>query len=222
MDELLLKGLSKLGINSPPDALERYIDELLLWNPAYKLVAVEDRDELIIKHIFDSLAPLALLKQELERIALTSSQIKIADLGSGNGMPGLLLSLFLPEYAFSLVERSGRRVNFLRNAVAQCVAQNVEIIEDDLQQVKETFTVTLFRAFRPLSEILETVSALTEPGGVICAYKGRKVQIDEELKTIGDSRLTRWSVSVKPVSVPFLSAERNLLVLSDTIHLSEK
>lgn len=181
---------------------------------------MEDRDELIIKHMFDSLAPLALLKQELERIALTRSQIKIADLGSGNGLPGLPLSLFLPEYAFSLVERSGRRANFLRNAVAQCSAQNVEIIEDDLQQVKETFAVTLFRAFRPLSEILETVSALTDPGGTMCAYKGRKEQIEEELKTIGASRLARWSVSLKPVRVPFLSAERTLLVLSDDRHPS--
>ncbi|MCK5155804.1 MAG: class I SAM-dependent methyltransferase, partial [Spirochaetales bacterium] len=139
---LLEKGLEQLEIDfstSRIDALLTFVDEILFWNDTYKLVAVSSRDELIIRHILDSLAPLPLLKNKIKTF---DRSVTIADVGSGNGLPGLPLSLFLPECEFTLIERSGRRAGFLRNAVVQSGADLVrspgtplEIIEMDIQDV---------------------------------------------------------------------------------------
>jgi len=210
---LLAEGLAKLGLKEgegrilPP--LERYVEEIELFNPAYGLVKVRDREELIVKHILDSLAPLKTLCD----LSKSSANFKIADVGSGAGLPGIPLAVCLPHAAFILIERMGRRAGFLRDAVAVLGLSNVTIEEADVEEltltVENCFDLIVFRAFRPLDgAILKGLFALLKPSGFLAAYKGRRQAIDEEM-----TGLQNLSWEVIPLEVPFLAEERHLVLI---------
>ena len=121
-DALLDSSLQSLGIAFDSDQmiqLNAYIAELELWNPTYKLVGAEG-EELITRHIIDSLSSVPVMEELLHSLG---PDAEIADLGSGAGLPGIPLAIALKDYRFTLVERMGRRVGFLRNALAMHFAR---------------------------------------------------------------------------------------------------
>jgi len=204
---LLKRGLQALQIPADPERLEaltRYLGELERWNRTFGFVKAEGRD-LIVRHLFDSLAGLDVL-QDLGR------NLKAVDVGSGAGFPGLPLAVFLPGWSFSLLERSVRRAAFLRNAVILCKLDNVRVLELDLKEVKESFDVVTFRAFAPLSRQLPDLLRILAPGGRVAAYKGKKERIEAELACLGGEGIR---VSLKNLSVPFLDEERHLVLISE-------
>jgi len=210
---LLKEGLDKLGFNESEGRvlplLERYIEEIELFNPAYGLVKVKDRRELIVKHILDSLAPLKIKRDLFE----SRESLKIADVGSGAGLPGIPLAVCLPHAAFTLVERMGRRAGFLRNAVAALGLPNVTIEEADMDELAlaadDLFDLIVFRAFKPLGgAILKGLFALLKPKGLLAAYKGRRQAIEEEM-----SGLQNLAWEVVPLEVPFLKEERHMVLI---------
>ena len=206
---LLEEGLIKLGLLQDHNLslLIKYIEEIELFNKAYGLVKVKDRRELIVKHIFDSLAPLSVLPGK-----------KIADVGSGAGLPGIPLAVCMPGADFTLIERMGRRAGFLRNVIAVLGLSNVRVEEKDMEKfiVSEGFDLIVFRAFRPLdSGILKGLFRLLKPGGTIAAYKGRRQNIEEEMEQVpGESRsFAQLSWELVPLLVPFLEEERHLVMI---------
>jgi len=212
-DILLKEGLAKLGLKESEGRilpqLERYIEEIELFNHAYGLVKVRNREELIVKHILDSLASLKVLFDLSKNIA----NFKIADIGSGAGLPGIPLAVCLPHAAFTLVERMGRRAGFLRDAVAVLGLPNVTVEEAEMEKIApsgdEGFDLIVFRAFRPLdSAILKGLFSLLKPSGFLAAYKGRRQAIDEEM-----AGLQNLSWEMVPLEVPFLAEERHLVLI---------
>lgn len=190
--------------------LQRYIAEVELFNPVYKLVGAEG-EALVIRHIFDSLAAVSPIRE----IAGQYENPCFADLGSGAGLPGIPLAIALGTYSFTLVERMERRVNFLRNAlVATGLSERVQIVSQDLKQVRRRFDVITFRAFRPLVEILDLVEPILNAGGVVCAYKGVPGQVETELGQVASQCRSRWSAQFIPLTVPRLDANRTLCVLT--------
>ena len=210
---LLKEGLAKLGLEDSEGRilplLERYIEEIELFNPAYGLVKVRDREELIIKHILDSLAPLKVIC----KLFPDRASFMVADIGSGAGLPGIPLAVCLPNAAFSLVERMGRRAGFLRDAIAVLGLPNVTVEEAEMeklsQAIEDRFDLIVFRAFKPLdSAILKGLFAILKPSGILAAYKGRRQAIEEEM-----SGLHNLSWEVIPLEVPFLAEERHLVLI---------
>jgi 16S rRNA (guanine527-N7)-methyltransferase len=192
--------------------LNRYCNEIELFNPAYGLVSVKDRAELVIKHILDSLAPLGIIKQLTRHCRFPH----IADLGSGAGLPGIPLALAMPDVSFTLIERMGRRAGFLRNTAAVLSLPNVEILELTAEQAPpEIADIVCFRALHPLEpKILKILFRLLKPGSWLAAYKGRRETILKEISPLFDSprrQNTEWRVI--PCHVPFLDDERNLLLI---------
>jgi len=223
-DTMLEEGLTQLNLDGvdkdrAAKLLHRYITEIELFNPAYGLVKVRDRKELIIKHILDSLAPYNQIKSILQQ--LPNPVNRIADAGSGAGLPGIPLAICIPETTFTLIERMGRRAGFLRNVQAALSLSNVEVQESDIDNplLKGKFDSVVSRAFKPLSsDIYKQQVRLLTPGGIIAAYKGRRDSLDEEmanlLNTAGKAAtpaLASWQAI--PVTVPFLPEERHLLVI---------
>jgi len=209
---LLKEGLAKLGLEDSEGRilplLERYIEEIELFNPAYGLVKVKDRQELVVKHILDSLTPINVIRNLFQGRA----SFKAADIGSGAGLPGIPLAVCLPNAAFTLVERMGRRAGFLRDAVAVLGLQNVTVEEAEMEKVatsgKEGFDLIVFRAFKPLdSALLKGLFAILKPSGFLAAYKGRRQAIEEEMGGLNVS----WEVI--PLEVPFLVEERHLVLI---------
>lgn len=202
---VLVDGLNELNISYTPlqlDLINEYIDEVMLFNPKYGLVNASG-DTFIIKHILDSLAGVSLIREYAPK--------SIADVGSGGGFPGIPLAIFFPETEFHLIERSGKRCNFLRNALLTLGLKNVHIRESAVEQIEERFDLVTFRAFTPMEvPITRCLLSLLDNSGVICAYKGKKEMIEKELMVIKD--LIKSS-QIIPGKVPFLEDERNFLIL---------
>jgi len=205
-DSLLEEGLIKLGLfqDRALSLLIRYIEEIELFNPAYGLVKVSDRKELIVKHILDSLAPLSFIR------GLPNNTI--ADVGSGAGLPGIPLAICMPDAEVTLVERMGRRAGFLRNTIAVLGLSNVKVEEAEMEKLsgREDFSLVVFRAFKPLdSAILKKLKRLLAPNGYIAAYKGRRQSIETEMEQLG--KAISWELV--PLEVPFLEEERHLVLV---------
>lgn len=203
---LLTDGLDELNIGYTDreiNLIEEYIDEVMLFNPKYGLVNAEG-DTFIIKHILDSLAGVNSIKERNPQ--------KIADVGSGGGFPGIPLAIFFPDIEFHLIERSGKRCNFLRNALLTLGLNNVKVRECPVEEVEEKFDLVTFRAFTPMEEpITKCLLSLLNTNGIIFAYKGKKETIKEELNVINSLIESSEIVDIK---VPFLSDERHFLILS--------
>jgi len=161
--------------------LIKYITEIELHNPALSLVGTSDRRELIIRHILDSLAPLGIIMHiavkhnaAVRQLQLTR-QLQIADVGSGAGLPGIPLAIALPDAAFTLIERKGRRAEFLRNTQTALGLSHVTVEEAEMEKAPPgRFDVVTFRAFKPLEpKIVKKLLRLCRAGGVLAAYKGR-------------------------------------------------
>ncbi|OHD12004.1 MAG: 16S rRNA (guanine(527)-N(7))-methyltransferase RsmG [Spirochaetes bacterium GWB1_48_6] len=203
MNETLKSGLETLGCPEIYEKLLEYFHEIKLWNTRYGLVNFSEDRELIVKHFLDCLAPLEPFKKW--------GSLRFADIGSGAGLPGIPLSLALPECRFTLVEKQAKRVRFLENTQLMVGLPNVEILNVNFESLESSYDLVTFRAFTPLdTEVVLKLLKLVAPGGRIAAYKARKQSIDLELKALESLNLP---LEVIPLKVPFLDDERHLVVI---------
>jgi 16S rRNA (guanine527-N7)-methyltransferase len=221
MDPVLTAGLDRLGKADPlagelltgrtERLLNKYIEEIELFNPVYGLVGAADRRELVVKHILDSLAPLGIFRRLLDPQAVPGEIPALADVGSGAGLPGIPLAIALPDCSVTLIERKGRRAAFLRNTQAVLALSNLTVEEGPMEQAPPgRFRALTFRAFRPLDPvILRGLLRLLRPGGVLAAYKGREAAVAAEMAALN----TALPWEALPLEVPFLEEERRLVIL---------
>ncbi len=201
----LVQGLDELGIRweeSQLRQLESYLQELNIWNRKFNLIGRGDGD-LIARHILDSLSGLSFFSEVL------SGNFRMADVGSGAGLPGIPLMIFLQARELLLIERSGKRAGFLRNAVpAAGLASSARVIESDVTAVEEQVDVLCMRAFRSIPDALPLVEHLIAPGGWLIDYHGRKVTVEEELS---HPSVRAWNWEVFPLPSGKEGEERHLV-----------
>lgn len=213
MVERLDAGLEALGLAQEAPgrrtALLHYLSELRLWNRKLGLVEAEG-DELVVRHLLDCLTPLGIIKSYAPKT--------VADLGSGAGLPGIPLAIYMDGSEFALVERSGRRVGFLKNVVALLHLKHVNVCEIEftrhspIQAADTGYNLISFRAFRPFSEeLIVEIRRLLAPGGIVAAYKGRDENVAQDALLLRSAGAT---TEIVPLEVPFLKHERNILVAS--------
>jgi len=229
VSEILEAGISSLCQNDPVieniiaprreeilALLAAYLDEIMTHNPVLSLVGTNDPKELVVRHILDSLSPLGPL------ISRKCKLDRIADVGSGAGLPGIPLAITLPKSEFSLIERKGRRSGFLRNTLAVLAEKtgngfsNVVVEEQEMEKVPpRRFTLVTFRAFKPLEpRILKKLFRLCEEGGILAAYKGRRSKVEAEIAELErqmPNQTIQWELI--PCPVPMLDEERHLLLI---------
>ncbi|MBO4628828.1 MAG: 16S rRNA (guanine(527)-N(7))-methyltransferase RsmG [Treponema sp.] len=200
--------------------MEQYIKEIILFNSAYNLTNTSDHDELVVRHILDSLSGYEIIKNQLDQRA-GDSPVVVGDIGSGGGLPGIpLAAAFLcaggegaPALQFKLVERMAKRCSFLENCCALLGLKNVEVQNLEAERVSaESFDLITFRAFRPLDEkMTKTLLRMVKTGGVLCAYKAKSDNIKEEMNGI-KNLVSEYEVL--PLKVPGLEdSERNMVVI---------
>lgn len=224
---LLGDGLAALDLPADGQLLSRlsaFVEAIETWNPTHGLVGASG-DELIVKHILDSLAPLATLDSLAAEIAVPGAvsarraravesagpRASLADLGTGAGLPGIPLALARPGWDISLVDRMTRRIRFLEEMKKTLPLPNAEIVETQVERAKGSFDLVVFRAFRPFErKLFKKVFAVCAPRGRVVAYKGRREKAQAELAEIQGLFA---EVSVLPVKVPFLDDERCLVVM---------
>ena len=219
--ELLARGLAALDIDlskQDQEKLETYLREIERWNPSYGLVNASG-DDLVVKHVLDSLAPWKILGELCEASDKSdpSGKAAIADIGSGAGFPGIPLSIAFPNRKFFLIERMGKRVTFLRSVKALLQLENLTIEESEAEKATSPLRVVVFRAFRPFTEtkLFSGIWSKLSPGGAILAYKGKMVNAKVELAELSSGRLSESALgdaaaaaAVLPLWVPFLEEER--------------
>jgi 16S rRNA (guanine527-N7)-methyltransferase len=201
--------------------LSAYAAEIELFNPLYKLVKADTREELVVKHLLDSLAPLGHICRALERIGPTGALL--ADVGSGPGLPGLPLAIALHGASVTLIERMGRRTAFLRDTLAVLGLHNGTVLEAEAEKAPPgIFDMVLCRAFHPLDKkVFKTLTRLVRPGGCIAAYKGRREKAEAEFAALAEAGFLRFggggggsfAGAILPLTVPFLDEERHLALL---------
>jgi 16S rRNA (guanine527-N7)-methyltransferase len=199
------------------DRLERYIAEIELFNGVYKLVGTRDREELIVKHILDSLSGTGVISRYADSCRGTLSRdagVRIADAGSGAGLPGIPLAIALPGHHFTLIERMGRRAGFLSNTLAVLGLSNIDVEEKEVEKTAPNrYNIVTFRAYTPLGkDSLKSLFRLLLPNGVLIAYKGKKNTVEQELSPLS-AQLTAAGWELLPISVPFLDEERHIAVI---------
>ncbi|MCX7027817.1 MAG: 16S rRNA (guanine(527)-N(7))-methyltransferase RsmG [Spirochaetes bacterium] len=222
LSSLLKRGLNSLSAEGGAPVLEKllkYVSEIETWNPAYSLVAASGED-LVVKHILDSLAPwrlLAALAGEFDAGSSTGPAV-VSDLGTGAGLPGIPLSILMPGRKFRLVERMGKRISFLESQKLILSLDNVEIVESEVERAPGPFDIVVFRAFRPFAELklFKLIWKNLSPGGAILAYKGKLLNAKRELDALdADPLLSEPAASaeVRGFCVPFLEEERCAVVM---------
>ncbi len=217
MSTILRQGLEALNlpkekIPSIQEKLEGYIRELMLFNSAYDLVGADNKEQIVVNHILDSLSAWKYIHELAQEREAGGKQVQIADIGSGGGLPGIPLALALPHIHFTLVERMSKRCAFLENSVAILNLKNVTVTNSQVEQIPtNTFHVATFRAFRPLDKkMIKTLLRVIKPAGFLAAYKGKTEAINTEMEAIAD---IVPNYATYPLTVPFLEERQRHLVV---------
>ncbi|MCM2355358.1 MAG: 16S rRNA (guanine(527)-N(7))-methyltransferase RsmG [Arenimonas sp.] len=195
-------GLAALGLPAQPLAA-RLLDYLALldrWNRTYNLTAIRDQGEMLSKHLLDSLSMWPHVRDG-----------KLADLGTGPGLPGIPLALARPGLQVTLVESNGKKTRFLREVVRQLGLANVRVLESRAEAVDEpgAYDQITARAMDTLAGILAVGGHLLAPGGRLLAMKGQRP--DAEIAALPPG----WRVeTVQPLAVPGLEGDRHLVTVT--------
>ena len=215
-----IHGLSDAARDTLVSRMEQYIKEIILFNSAYNLTNTSDHDELVVRHILDSLAGYEIIKKYADKFAANGIPVVMGDIGSGGGLPGVPLAAAFDcdgvSVQFKLVERMEKRCSFLENCCAMLGLKNVEVQNLEAERVEpQSFDLITFRAFRPLDQkMTKTLLRMVKKDGVLCAYKAKRDNIQEEMN--GIKNLVP-EYEVVPLKVPGLeNSERNLVLIKST------
>ncbi|MDO9596427.1 MAG: 16S rRNA (guanine(527)-N(7))-methyltransferase RsmG [Azoarcus sp.] len=203
----LADGIAALGMVLPQETVDRLLafGELLLkWNRVYNLTAIRNPQEVITHHLLDSLAVLPWV----------GTLGKLADIGSGGGLPGIPLAIVHSGLVVSSVETVNKKASFQQQAKIELGLGNFSVINARVEQVQPdrlpggAADGVISRAFSSLADFARLSGHLVAEGGALYAMKG--VHPADELGALPDG----WVLSeVHPLTVPGLGAERHLLVI---------
>lgn len=180
-------------------AMVDYLKQLEAWNDTYNLTAVRRPEDMVVRHLLDSLAALPYLHGD-----------EIADVGSGAGLPGIPLALARPGKHITLIESNGKKAAFQRHAVRALGVTNVTVVQKRSEEYKPTrgFDTVICRAFAVAGAAVRLAGHLCRPGGRMVLMKGR-----DPTPELQDLPAGFRVAEVAPVTIPGLDAERHIVVL---------
>ncbi len=184
------------------EQLVAYVDLLERWNATYNLTAVREPDRIVTLHLADCLAAIAPLRREIER----SPSASILDVGSGAGLPGIVIGVMNPEWRVTCVDAVGKKAAFIRQASANLCLTKVGAVHARVESIDEQHDVIVSRAFSSLLHLVSATDRALADGGSWMAMKGRVP--DDELAALN---VSKWTFHVEQLEVPNLEAERCLV-----------
>ncbi len=198
----LQTGLQALSLEISEDAQEQllqYVQMLIKWNRVYNLTSVRKPDDIITRHILDSLAVVPHLQAK-----------RVLDVGTGAGLPGIPLAFACPDSEFVLLDSNNKKIRFVRQALGELDLPNVKVEQVRVEDYKPTplFDVVISRAYSSLLEMHQQASRLLQPGGRLLAMKG--VYPLAEMDALKETGIQS---EIIPLSVPQLDAERHLVII---------
>ena len=180
--------------------LVRYVELLDKWNKAYNLTSVRLPQEMMVKHIMDSLV-----------VAPHLTGHHYIDVGTGPGLPGIVLAIALPDTQFVLLDSLGKRVRFLMHVKHELGLDNVTPVQSRVEEYQPSVKLdgVLSRAFASLQDMVDWCGHLIDHSGKFIALKG--VFPSEELESLPTGVKFEQKIALE---VPNLDAQRHLIILS--------
>ena len=193
-------GLKQFKLNlsaTQVSGIAVYLQLLQKWNQVYNLTAIRNPDEMLTHHVFDSLAVAPLFE----------SCTTVLDVGTGAGLPGLILAILFPTKQFTLLDSNSKKTSFLKQVVRELKLANVTIETCRLEAYQPLFLFDCVtsRAFASLDNFVELTQKLIQPAGQLLALKGPKSEVEAALL---HEKMPALKIKVHPVTVPFLNELR--------------
>jgi 16S rRNA (guanine527-N7)-methyltransferase len=202
LERKLLQGLRALNVEL--DAVTRakllqFLELLERWNRAYNLTAVREIEQMLPRHVLDSLSVLPYIRGP-----------RVLDIGTGAGLPGIPLALALPAHQFVLIDRNGKKLRFVRQAIHELGLKNVEPVHGVVETYRPAvrFQTLIARALAAIPDMLTGCRHLCAAEGVVLAMKG--LYPAAELAALSGGFAVR---DVVRLTVPGLDATRHLVIL---------
>jgi len=199
----LESGLARLGLDVSSDAVDEllvYMELLKEWSGTYNLIAPAERGFLLARHMLDSLS-----------IARWLQPGSLLDIGTGAGLPGLPLAIVKPEMEVTLLDSAGKKIRFIRHVGRTLRLSNIHPLQQrvEMQVDGGVFANITCRAFASLKEFVKAARPCADGVSRLLAMKGANPE--QELE-----ELPGWVnvESVEPLAVPYLHAERHLVIMS--------
>lgn len=199
----LADGIAALGLEIDATTQQRllaYGNLLMKWNKVYNLTAIRDEEAMVDLHLLDSLSILPHVQVS-----------RIADIGTGGGLPGIPLAICYPQMEVALVETVNKKASFLQQAKIELKLSKLTVhnMRVELLKPAQLFPAVISRAFSSLRDFVSLTDHLVAPDGLWFAMKG--VYPDDELAQLPAGFVLRES---RRLHVPGVDAERHLLTIS--------
>ena len=198
----LEKGMQILGFENTPQIISKlliYKKLLIKWNNSFNLTSVKNT-EIVTHHFLDCLAVIPFIKSST-----------LLDVGTGAGLPGIVIAIVNPDIKVSLVDKVGKKINFIKRIIAELEIKNIEPYHDrvELLTSEEKYDGIISRAFSNMEVFIKSTKHLIKRQGVWYGMKSKKI-LDDEMVSINDP----WAL--EKLDVPFLEAERYLVKVSSS------
>ena len=206
----LQTGSQQLGValsEAQTDALIGYLGLLHKWSKVYNLTAVRDPLEMVTLHLLDSLAVVPALLRHLDTPANTPAQpMRLLDVGSGAGLPGVVLAIACPHIQVTCLDAVAKKAAFVQQVAASLGLTNLRGLHQRIEHMDTAHAVVCSRAFASLADFVRGSAKALAPGGVWLALKGKAPT--EELSALGPEVDV---FHVEQLLVPGLDAQRCLV-----------
>ncbi|MED5240197.1 MAG: 16S rRNA (guanine(527)-N(7))-methyltransferase RsmG [Pseudomonadota bacterium] len=197
--DTLTRGIDALGVTLSDDQqrlLLNYVELLVKWNQAYNLTAIRDPQEMVVRHLLDSLAVLPFVDNG-----------DTLDVGTGAGIPGIILAVSRPQQSFTLLDSNGKKTRFVRQARRELGLDNVEVVHGRVEQYRKAPSQIICRAFASLSDMLALMTPIMTDNTRLLAMKAASTE--EELATLPPG----WKGHHHTLTVPGLDEARTLVIV---------
>ena len=201
--ELLVSGLETLGIENQDNLIDKlliYMKLLIKWNQTYNLTAITEEPHIITHHLLDCLSVIKLVKA-----------INILDVGSGAGLPGLILALCFPKKKITMVDKVGKKTAFIQQAIGEFSLNNAIVLNSRVEDMKNyrDYDGIISRAFSDMETMIKLTSNLLLEEGNWYGMKSKKSKANE-------MAVIKYPYHVDKIDVPHLKVERYLITVMNT------
>jgi len=184
------------------EQLIKYLELLIKWNKTYNLTAIRDPEEMLTKHLIDSLSIAPHIQNKENH--------NILDVGTGPGLPGIPMSILYPEIEFLLLDSNGKKTRFLTQCKIMLGLKNIQVFNGRVEEanVDKKFDQILSRAFTSLGNMVDLCSHLLADKGQFLAMKG--IAPESEADDISSAFQIKESIQL---CVPGCDEQRHLIII---------
>jgi len=198
----LESGMQKLGLENIPQVISKlliYKELLIKWNRSFNLTSIKNR-EVVTHHFLDCLSIIPFIKSS-----------SLLDVGTGAGLPGIIIAIVKPDIKVSLIDKVGKKIAFIKRVVPELEIKNIDTYHDrvELLTSEEKYDGIISRAFSNMDDFIKSTKHLIKSQGVWYGMKSKKI-LNDEMININQP----WTL--EKLDVPFLDAERYLVKVSNS------